>query len=98
MKTVNSPHAFQAFTQGKRRINRTFFDIRKRTVNTGFTWCSPFGKIDGERGFSCRASSTDPNNETGLHDPSGSNNLTESTAPSTSNDLIGLNGTNCPND
>ena len=26
------------------------------------------------------------------------NNLTESTAPSTSNDLIGLNGTNCPND
>ena len=36
---------------------RTFFDIRKRTVNTGFTCYSPFGKIDGERGFSCRGPS-----------------------------------------
>ena len=51
---MNSPHVFLAFTQGKRRINRTFFHIRKRTVNAGFTWYSPFGKIDGERGLSCR--------------------------------------------
>ena len=45
-----------AFTQGKRRINRTFSDIRKQTVYPGFIWCSPFGKINGKRGFSCRAS------------------------------------------
>ena len=51
---MNLPHVFLEVTQGKRRINRTFSDISKRTVNAGFTWYSPFGKIDGERGFSCR--------------------------------------------
>ena len=47
-------HVFLAFTQGKCQINRTFSDNRKRTVYIGFTWYSPFSKINGERGFSCR--------------------------------------------
>ena len=40
-----------AFTQGKRWINRTFSDIRKRTVHTGFTWYSPFCKLKVNDGF-----------------------------------------------
>ena len=31
-----------------------FSDIRKWTVNRGFIWYSPIGKINSERGFSCR--------------------------------------------
>ena len=46
---MNSPHVFLAFTQGKRRINRTFSDIRKRTVNPGFIWYSPFSNSLGKR-------------------------------------------------
>ena len=44
---MNSPHVFLAFTQGKRRINRTFSDIRKRTVNPGFICYSPFSNSVG---------------------------------------------------
>ena len=54
MTTLNLCHVFLAFTQRKTPSSQNVFRCQKTDASYRFSWYSTFGKIKGERGFSCR--------------------------------------------